>query len=197
MKNLVMLFCVLFLSHQVVMGSETSDHRLLAKQVLAEYSYGLVEAVVDNFEPGKFVLSVVSVNLFSDGTLKVSKTDYRADNRWWATPDSEYKQAVVTYKKLSRKAFNLLKEDVIALSHAEVVENTQQIVCMMMPSFEQTHDHLFVVRDYDYETHFFSGEEQLVDGPHGCWNSDQIHLKNQWHEETAHSLKRSLKLLSL
>ena len=67
----------------------------------------------------------------------------------------------------------------------------------MMPLWPQSQDHLKVARNYDYNTKTFKGELLLVDGPHGCWLSNKTFPKEEYAHQTAHTLKRSIKLLAL
>ncbi len=169
----------------------------LKKQAIAEYTFGINDSENSDRDAQVYVLRRYTATLYSDRSLKIAETTFNSNNTWGpGAGDQQGDESIVTIK-VKKPVFELVFSDISALANAEVVEAHNQIVCMMMPSWIQTTDHLKVAREFDYNTQSFKGELALVDGPHGCWNKDQTHPKNEWDRQTAEVLKRSLKLLSL
>jgi len=100
-------------------------------------------------------------------------------------------------KTLNKHVFNLIKDDIIRLSQAEIEKRTNQIVCMMMPGPTMSNNHLSVLRGYDWNTQVFTGKMELVDGPKGCWVRNSTYPKNEYDRATATNLKALIRALTL
>ena len=120
---------------------------------------------------GEFVLRRYVATLYTDQTLKVVETTSRGENRW--SINDENQETVIRIPRLRKAAYDLLFNDVVVLADAEIQQSRSAIVCMLMPAWPQSQDHLRVARSYDYERKTFKGELLLVDGPHGCWLSEK------------------------
>lgn len=189
MKKMFLLLSVLMISATQAMATTPR------KQAIAEYTFGANEAVSEEANIGEFVLRRYVATLYTDQTLKVVETTSRGENRW--SINDENQETVIRIPRLRKAAYDLLFNDAVVLADAEIQQSRSAIVCMLMPAWPQSQDHLRVARSYDYERKTFKGELLLVDGPHGCWLSEKTFPKEEYAHETAHTLKRSIKLLAL
>ncbi|MBI2519840.1 MAG: hypothetical protein HYV97_05475 [Bdellovibrio sp.] len=191
MKKMFLLVFVL------VISVSQSDAMALTprKQAIAEYTFGINDFGSEDANVGEYVLKKYTATLFTDQTLKIVEVTTRGDNQWNMGNDNQ--EQVIRIPRLQKAVYDILFQDVIALADAEIQQTHSAIVCMMMPMWPQSQDHLKVARTYDYNTKTFKGELLLVDGPHGCWLANKTFPKDEYAHQTAHTLKRSIKLLAL
>lgn len=157
---------------------------------LASYRF----AIRDNAEGSTMIHHIVST-ITDEAELKVTFSTFGGLPPFFYSGDSvpqEFYSQV-----LNKHVFTLLKNDIMALSQAELEKRTNQIVCMMMPGPTLSNNHLSVRRGYDYNTQSFLGEMELVDGPHGCWVRSATYPKNTYDRATAAKLKRIIKAITL
>jgi hypothetical protein len=171
---------------------------IMLHKPIAQYTFGLIQDSSDGSSTfGEFVLKRYIAVVMNTGTLKVADSAYSSNNRWHADPTNQIGDENIVVKKLHKEVFTILKSDIEVLANAEIKKTHSPIVCMMMPSWEQSQDNLMVARQFDAQLNIFKGNLELVDGPHGCWNSNQTHPVEKVAHDTAIELKRSLKLLAL
>jgi hypothetical protein len=90
---------------------------------------------------------------------------------------------------VSKLNFTRLEEKAMFLQKAEVISLFSQIVCMLMPSPEQSNDHLYVQDENE--------GLKMIMSPNGCWNSRKVFPKKEYSVQLANELKQSLKTLTL
>ena len=151
---------------------------------LASYNFGVIDSVG---------AKIITANLTDEGFLSVETTTVD-DMFGLPSDDAETFYASKTLHPINLKN---LKHKVISLANAEIEASYAGIVCMLMPSIDQSSNHLSVARDYDYDSEQFNGEMTLVDGPRGCWVSNKVHLKNTFSNEIAVELKGILRALAI
>ncbi len=185
MKNLFALFVSLTITSGNLFASAPTK-----APIIARYRFSVVEGLAHSAQ-------TYASELYSDGKLVVLKKVTESMN----FPHNF--SLVVKKVKLSSSIFQELKQDVLRLADAQIKNETHLIVCMMIPLPGSKTDHLEVNRDYTYQNLNsdnnldFTSELTLVDGPHACWLGTQTHPQEQYDQESAALLKRSLKILAL
>ena len=153
-------------------------------QIIAKYNFGILRGQTD---------LKVEASLSENRLLKVVVKSMLAQ----AVEFRPSIPAKTFAKTLQESSFNLLKQDIIQLSTAEIETTEHHIVCMIRVRPFMSVDDLLVARDYDGAGESFQGPLTVVDGVHGCWVNTSILPKDQHAHEKAHSLKEVLKVLAL
>jgi len=158
-------------------------------KTISEYRFAIREGDYRNS-----TVKVIEASLEDDGLLSAKVTV--ASGTFSYHPD-EVQLPVLYTTQLSEHTLSTLKNNIIALSQAEIISEFQAVVCMMMPGPVQSNDHLSVARDYDFNSDDFLGALELVSGPQGCWVSHRVNPKGGRQQLAASLLKNQIKVIAL
>ena len=157
---------------------------------LAHYRFG-----ISGDQRGEF--HVLNATLSDDKTLTVKMITTVGRPPFYRPVDPrnfmERKEEVT----LNSFTFKELKNLVNSLSTAEIVEEKNEPICLMMPQPNHSNNHLSAATITRNREGTSIGQMRLILGPQGCWVRFETKPKDIFHLERANQLKQALKILSL
>lgn len=134
---------------------------------------------------------VVSVQLLDDASARIEVSTFNGP-----FPSMDDVQVTEFSVPVSFATFESIKDNVFALSNAEIDRKTLGAVCAMIPPFGAL-SQLSVRQGFDANTGLFMGDLAVVLRKNGCWDALRVRPQDDTLNELAFQLRGQLQTLAL
>ncbi len=183
MKSMIVsIFASVILMSATVAKAES----VIANEIIAQIAVPMPVESDFRFQQGT---THAVIKLQNDGSIKVEKWFYE----WSRISTSKFQgsETIVLKDSVAR----MIRENVIALSNAEIKTTYSDVVCMMMPLAGPSPS-LYIKSGYDHSSGAFGGDLRVVESNTGCWAHEHINLVNEYDVRTAATITASLQVLA-